>query len=104
MSDTDTVNLANTTPQSAASNTTGGADPAKKSLVYYFTFGVIIICVLYILYHAYHKFVCNSKESFIKGNEQERTDTVVDFNLREAVKELENLQNSILSKVSNLMS
>lgn len=98
-SNTDTSAQANvTTPTTATGVTT------KKSAVYYFTFGVVIICILYILYHAYNKFMCNSQESFVKGNEQERTDTVVDFNLREAIKELENLQNSILTKVSNIMA
>ena len=98
-SNTDTNTQAETASPAAALGVT-----TKKSAVYYFTLGVVIICILYILYHAYNKFICNSRESFVKGNEQERTDTVVDFNLREAIKELENLQNSILTKVSNIMA
>ncbi len=73
-----------------------------KSKAYYFVLAVIVVCVLYLLYSVYKKFVSN-QESFIKGNEQERTDTVVDFNLTAAIKELENLQNNILSKISNVM-
>jgi hypothetical protein len=54
------------------------------------------------VWYAYGKFTENScKEKFIKGNQQERDDLVVDYNLSEEIRNLEIMQRQLLKKISN---
>ncbi len=43
----------------------------------------------------------NRREGFVEGNRQERTDTVADFNLEEAIRSLEQMQSKILRELSD---
>jgi hypothetical protein len=65
-----------------------------------YTYIAIAILVAVILYYAYNKFYKNSEE-FTEVTGSERTDPINDFNLREAINELENMQKNIISKLSD---
>lgn len=102
---------ATTTAQTAASNTaqTGttpvtGTDATKNddnSLYSYVFIGVLAVVLILLLYYAYGRFVENSiKDPFTDGTQQERDDPVDDFNLRDAIKELQNIQKKVVSTLS----
>jgi hypothetical protein len=79
--------------------------PAKESsnVVKYILIGVITISLVLLVYYAYARFIDNSlTEPMSKGVEQERDDPVVDFNLREAIKNLQNIQKNVLSTLSDV--
>jgi hypothetical protein len=68
----------------------------------YLLIGLIIVVLCLLGYYAYGKFIENSKcEPFVKELTQERDDTVVDFNLRDSIKQLESMQKNILSRISS---
>jgi len=95
---TESVTL-NTSPNSLLDTQT--ENDKKPSWI---TIGIIIVCVLgciWLMYFAYGKFIGNSKERFIKDLQQERDDPVVDYNLRDSIAELENIQRSILKKITS---
>lgn len=82
---------------------TGGSDgsPWLTSLLV----GVLTIALVLLLYYAYNRFVTNSiEEPMTKGLEQERDDPITDFNLREAIKELQGIQRRILSTLSEAVN
>jgi len=63
--------------------------------------GILILVLIALLYYSYNRFVTNKiTEPMTKGVEQERDDPVIDFNLREAIKELQNIQKNVLSTLS----
>lgn len=74
----------------------------ETSNAYYYVFiGFLSVVLILLLYYAYCRFVENSvEEPFVKGQTQERDDPVIDFNLRESIKELQNLQRNIMSTIS----
>jgi hypothetical protein len=77
-------------------------DSEKTNITTYLIIGISIIAVILLLIFAYKKFIDNSdSEPFVKGLQQERDDPVMDFNLNEAIKELEGLQKKVLQKLSN---
>ncbi len=72
-----------------------------NTLYTYIFIGVLSVVLILLLYYAYNRFVENSlNEPFSEGNEQERDDPVDDFNLREAIRELQNIQKRVLSTLS----
>ncbi len=74
---------------------------AENSILKYVIIGVLIVALVFLIYYAYNRFVANSlSESMTKGVEQERDDPVIDFNLREAIKNLQNMQKRVLSTLS----
>jgi len=82
-------------------NTTNSDD----SLYSYVFMGVLAVVLIMLLYYAYNRFVENSiNEPFTEGTEQERDDPVDDFNLREAIKELQAIQKRVLSTLSETSS
>lgn len=104
-------------PSSAANNTAspttpedqqkpqalGGAE--EKSWLTYVFIGVLTVALVLLLYYAYGRFVSNSiEEPMTKGVEQERDDPVVDFNLREAIRDLQGIQQRVLSTLSETMN
>ena len=68
----------------------------KKSKYNYIILAVVVFIVLY---YAYNRFYKNSEE-FTEVNSAERSDPVSDFNLREAINELEHMQKKIISGLS----
>ena len=64
-----------------------------------YTYIILAVVVFVVLYYAYTKFYKNAEE-FTEETASERTDPVSDFNLREAIHELETMQKNILSKLS----
>ena len=63
----------------------------------------ICLAVIYLLYYAWSAFNENSQdESFVENNRSVRSDTEVDFNLEDRIKELERMQNTILQQISNM--
>jgi hypothetical protein len=64
-----------------------------------YTYIILAVVVFVVLYYAYTKFYKNAEE-FTEETASERTDPVSDFNLREAINELETMQKKILSKLS----
>ena len=67
----------------------------------YAIIGLCVLVLLYAIYYIYCRFMENSvAEPFVQG--QERSDTVTDYNLHEAVEELQSMQKKILSKLSQM--
>lgn len=74
---------------------------SESNLYSYIFIGVLLVVLILLLYYAYNRFVSNSvKEPFTKGNQQERDDPVVDFNLREVIEELKRMQGQVLKTLS----
>ncbi len=86
----------------AESNTTTDAGDKESTSIYNYIFiGVLAVALICLLYYAYCRFSENSTtEPFTKGTAQERDDPVIDFNLREAIKELQNTQRQIMKTIS----
>ncbi len=86
----------------------GGAntdDSSGSSILRYVFIGVLTVALIILLYYAYNRFVANTlEEPMTKGVEQERDDPVVDFNLREAIKNLQGIQKRVLSTLSETMN
>ena len=80
------------------------AEPKKEeeSQVYNYVFiGILTVVLVFLLYYAYLRFSEQSiAEPYVKGLEQERDDPVIDFNLREAIKELQNIQRNVMKTLS----
>ena len=78
-------------------------DADASPVARYVMIGVITIALVLLVYYAYSRFIDNSiSEPMAKGVEQERDDPVVDFNLREAIKNLQNIQRNVLKTLSNV--
>lgn len=76
-------------------------EESESNMYSYIFIGVLSVVLLLLLYYAYSRFVSNSiKDPFVKGNQQERDDPVVDFNLREAIDELRQIQGRVLKTLS----
>jgi hypothetical protein len=74
----------------------------KTSIVTLMCYCTIIVFIFYLIYYAYQQFLSNRcSDGFVAGLEQERTDTVVDFDLRGKINQLENMQRNILNNLSN---
>mgnify|MGYP000208017512 CR=1 FL=1 len=86
----------------AEPNTTTDAGDKESTSIYNYIFvGVLAVALICLLYYAYCRFSENSTaEPFTKGTAQERDDPVIDFNLREAIKELQNTQRQIMKTIS----
>ena len=82
-------------------NQTPNQDDSRSVMTYIFI-GVLTLALVLLIYFSYEKFVANSagEEKMTKGVEQERDDPVVDFNLREAIRDLQNIQKDVLSTLS----
>ncbi len=92
-----------TTPEAAVTKSTTEKEPENKSVLTYVFIGVLIISLVLLMYYAYNRFVANSlAEPMTKGTEQERDDPVIDFNLREAIKDLQNIQQRVLNSLSDV--
>lgn len=76
---------------------------AEATSVYNYVFiAVLCVVLLLLLYYAYCRFAENSvEEPMVAGQKQERDDPIIDFNLREAIKELQTLQRNIMSTISD---
>jgi len=82
--------------------------PADEGFMTYVIYGVIILFTIVIIYLAYKRFMkmqnAPCKDKFVPGLKQERDDTTVDFNLNEAIQELEIMQSNILKKLSTTIN
>jgi uncharacterized membrane protein YukC len=80
-------------------------DTGKKTAGITFNWILIAVCIILVvllIYYGYNRFVSNSvNEPYISGNKQERDDPVVDFNLSEAINELELIQRKIVNNLSD---
>ena len=79
-------------------------ESSKTSMSTYIIVGALVVLLIGLLYYAYIQFVSNSttSETMMKGLEQERDDPVIDFNLREAIRDLQNMQKNVLSTLSEV--
>ena len=78
-------------------------DEESRPVFRYVMIGVITIALVLLVYYAYSRFVENSvNDGTSKNAEQERDDPVTDFNLREAIKNLQNIQNNVLKTLSEV--
>jgi hypothetical protein len=94
----DNTEVKETTPEKPATE-----EEVQSPVVRYVLIGLVTISLVLLLYYAYDKFISNSStESMAKGLEQERDDPVVDFNLREAIKHLQTLQQNVLKTLSDV--
>ncbi len=86
------------TPSNAVTEAT-----ESKPVLKYVLIGVLTVALILLVYYAYARFVDNSlTEPMAKGVEQERDDPVIDFNLREAIKNLRNIQQNVLKTLSDV--
>ena len=96
--------VSNATPlsgdgMSSANDTTKDTEETSLSTYIFIGLSIVILCLLF--YYAYNRFITNSiKEPLTAGLKQERDDPVVDYNLRDEIRSLENLQRNILKKIS----
>ncbi len=75
-------------------------EPVNNTYTYIFA-AVLSVVLILLLYYAYSRFVTNTiEEPMTKGTEQERDDPVIDFNLREAIKDLQNMQKNVMATLS----
>lgn len=99
---TEKENALNDGSQNADATNNNDKDP---TLVRYVFIGVLTVTLIVLLYYAYNRFVLNSiEEPMTKGLEQERDDPVVDFNLREAIRDLQGIQQKVLSSLSEIVN
>lgn len=79
-----------------------GKKEEPSNLGNYIIAGVLALILIVLLYYAYDAFISNSgeEEGFVEGQRQERDDTVVDFNLEDAISALERKQSKILRHLS----
>lgn len=71
---------------------------SKRSIIFAI---VIIIAIGLILYIAYTKFLENSKSEGMAENRQKNNDIIEGFNLRDAIEDLQRIQNITLEKISS---
>lgn len=84
-----------------ASNLDEKTKAEANSLYTYIFIGILSVMLLLLLYYAYNRFTTNTvSDPFVEGNRQERDDPVVDFNLREAINELQQIQARVLKTLS----
>jgi cytochrome c-type biogenesis protein CcmH/NrfG len=77
--------------------------PEERNWVTHLFIGLLAVALVLLVYYAYCRFVANSvEEPMSKGTEQERDDPVIDFNLREAIRELQNMQQRVLNSLSEI--
>lgn len=78
----------------------------KRPWLRYVLIAVLVVGLCCLLYYGIAKWSelkeSGSAESMTKGVEQERDDPVVDFNLREAIKNLQSMQKKVLSQLSEV--
>ena len=83
---TETINQQEVAPAELAP----ADDTNTKSWFSYVFIGLLVVALVILMYYAYCRFIDNStEEPMSKGVEQERDDPIVDFNLREAIRELQ---------------
>lgn len=63
--------------------------------------GVLAVLLIGLLFYGYQKFNAN-KECMAASQESERDDPVSDFNLREAIRELQNKQARVMKTLSDI--
>ncbi len=70
-------------------------------------YACLVLAFVLLLFYVYDKWQesedVDDEEGFVEGNRQERTDPQNDFNLQEAIQELENMQENVLKTLSNVM-
>ncbi len=91
-----------TTPQ-ITSQSLVETDATKTSLTTYIFISVCVVILLILMYYAYSQFVENSKCNNDEPNKKTTSDdhNVIDYNLAESIKDLENTQKKILQKLSS---
>jgi hypothetical protein len=77
------------------------AEPNSENNLYTYIFvGVLVAVLLLLLYYAYGRFVSNSKKKCKKNADDNADDEVLDFNLREAIRELQQIQIRVMGTLS----
>jgi cytochrome c-type biogenesis protein CcmH/NrfG len=89
-------------PTDTKSTTDDKEGDKENPTVKYVLYGIATVCLFLLAYYAYNRFQDNkSDENFVEGNRQERDDPIADYNLHEAVQELEEAQKKITSRLSD---
>lgn len=92
-----------TAPSAAIDKLIAATESEETSLYTYLFVGVLVVALCALLYYGYNRFVTGSiKEPMTKGVKQTRDDPVVDFNLRETLKELQNTQKRVIATLSDV--
>jgi hypothetical protein len=63
--------------------------------------GVLAVVLIVLVYYGYQKFNTN-KDYMAASQEAERDDPVADFNLREAIRDLQNKQAKVMKTLSSM--
>lgn len=102
MAETKTEPTQETKTESTEETKTEVSEEGRSILSYVFI-AVLVVSLVLLMYYAYSKFVDNSGDTMVANDDQERDDPVIDFNLREAIKELQHTQKRVLSTLSQTM-
>ena len=84
------------------SNVNDDNDNDSYSLGSKILIGFLVLVLVVLMYYAYTIFKFNSEEpeTFTKGSEKENDELVINFNLRESIKELEDMQRKIMTNLT----
>ena len=77
-------------------------DDDSKPIGRYIMIGVITIALVLLVYYAYSRFIDNSSTGSTP-KDTERDEPITDFNLREAIKNLQNIQRNVLKTLSDII-
>lgn len=74
----------------------------SSNLIKFLIYGLCVVIIVMMCYYAYNYWVENQDkpDTFVKGLTQERDDPVMDYNLHEAIDDLEKKQRAILQTLS----
>lgn len=80
-----------------------GVVVASTASSQYVTYGILIFCFVILLWYAYGKFVENKKKKQIteRKTRDPGNDPLADYNLKEAIGDLEDMQKKIVSGLSD---
>lgn len=83
-------------------NNIKGNDESEKTPIYkYILYGLCVVALLLLCYYAYNRFIANSDDCENQDDQQqEANDELPDYNLREAINNLETMQHKILKNLS----
>ncbi len=101
--------LTATAPGAVAPTLTTDASTPKSGNTKMIIVGILILIIIIVLVYLGYQYYTEKgnpfsgkKEGFVEGQRQERSDTGGDFDLQQSIKQLEIMQNKVLSDLSNV--
>lgn len=78
-------------------------DDGKRSITSYIIIAVVCVAVLAVVWFAYSRFKKNQgkKNSKKEAAKEEKDEAIADYNLQDAIAELESIQNRVIKNLSS---